>query len=72
MHFQLACKINELWHLYTVSSNGPELQRQLQFESGQDKSHKDYLHFDPAVYSFEDFSVVDGMDLDQEGETLRY
>lgn len=25
-----------------------------------------YLHFDPAVNCLEDFSVVDGMDLNQE------
>lgn len=33
---------------------------------------KVYLHFDPAVYCLEDFSVVDGMDLDEECETLGY
>lgn len=29
-----------------------------------------YLHFDPAVHRLEDLRVVDGMDLDQQGETL--
>lgn len=31
-----------------------------------------YLHFDPAVHRLEDLSVVDGMDLDQQGQTLGY
>lgn len=33
---------------------------------GQDTAHKLYLHFDPAVYRLKDFSVADGMDLNQE------
>lgn len=31
-----------------------------------------YLHFDPAVHCLEDLRVVDGMDLDQQGQTLGY
>lgn len=31
-----------------------------------------YLHFDPAVYRLEDLRVVDGMDLNQQGQTLGY
>lgn len=31
-----------------------------------------YLHFDPAVHRLEDLSVVDGMDLNQQGQTLGY
>lgn len=31
-----------------------------------------YLHFDPAVHRLEDLGVVDGMDLDQQGQTLGY
>lgn len=29
-----------------------------------------YLNFDPAVHRLEDLGVVDGMDLDQQGQTL--
>lgn len=29
-----------------------------------------YLHFDPAVHRLEDLRVVDGVDLDQQGQTL--
>lgn len=31
-----------------------------------------HLHFDPAVHRLKHFSVVDGMDLDQECQTLAH